>query len=153
MAYRNIQAYIQGLLLNDIPVILLLFYLILSVVGRCYRYYNQQRVTSMYTCLSARHLLTKISIALERSDRDKRGETCVKFNWSCIKRVTLSGDITAKFIHIACNYYHFAYARLSLIVVIALTCSRSKQFQRFVMEMRIIVIFFLRALVINNINN
>lgn len=69
----------------------------------------------MYTCLSAWHLLTncKISIALEQDDRDKRGETRVKFNWSCIKRVTFSGDVIAEFAHTGCNYYRSAYARLS----------------------------------------
>lgn len=39
----------------------------------------------------------------------------MKFNWSCIKRTTLDGDITAKFADIGCNYCHFARARLDLI--------------------------------------
>lgn len=35
-------------------------------------------------------------MALKRRDRDKRGGTRVKFNWSYIKRATLDGDITAE---------------------------------------------------------
>lgn len=54
-------------------------------------------------------------LSLERSNHDKRDGTRAKFNCSCIKRAILSGDITAEFAHIGCNYCHSEYARLSLI--------------------------------------